>query len=53
MKYKEYIKEIEDIKDKLSASQILMLQLVAAFECGEFNYNKLKKEFLNGSNNLC
>ena len=45
--YKDYVKEIEELKEKfnLSASQILMLQIAGAFEVEDYSYEKLKKEF--------
>ena len=47
MEYIEYIKEIERLKKiyGLSISQILMLQIAAAFEVDNLNYRKLKEEF--------
>jgi len=47
--YIDYVKEIEWLKKKfnLSASQLLLLQLAAAFEVRSFSYEELKDEFCN------
>ena len=47
MKYIDYITEIEELKEKhnLNAYEALMLELAAAFEVDNLNYEKLKKEF--------
>ncbi len=45
--FKEYVKEIEELKEKhnLGSSQILMLHIAAAYECEGISYSKLKEEF--------
>ena len=47
-KYIEYISEIENLRIlcKLSAIQILALQICASVESNKINYDSLKKNFI-------
>ncbi len=51
--YKDYVKEIEELKERcnFSLDKVLLLQIAAAFKIDKMNYDKLKKEFINESGN--
>jgi trehalose-6-phosphate synthase len=53
-KYKDYVKEIEELRKKynLRIDQVLLLQIAAAFKVDKKDYDQLKEDFINESSNI-